>query len=358
MILESFAARPGGAGPGDADLVARANLVARHGAVALANALRYRDLPLLGLSQALAGARWLMRARQLPRTLGAAAAVAAVVLLLCVIPADFDVSGRGTLQPRIRREVFAATDGIVAEVRARHGAPVAVNEVVVVLRRPQLELEFSRVVGEMQTARKKLVAIQAARIERQPGQTSDGASRSSQLAGEAEELKELLSSLEQQKKILDVQKGELEVKSPIAGRVVTWDVTSVLEARPVQRGQILMSVAHLDGPWEVEILVPDDQVGHLLAAEKERGAPLPVSFVVATHPGMTCQGTVASIALATDSEEGTAPSALVRVAFDRNAVPLLRPGATVVPRIHCGRRAIGYVWFHRFWDLIRTRLLF
>jgi hypothetical protein len=35
-----------------------------------------------------------------------------------------------------------------------------------------------------------------------------------------------------------------------------------------------------------------------------------------------------------------------------------RPGATVVARIHCGRRALGYVWLHEVWEFIQSRVLF
>jgi hypothetical protein len=34
----------------------------------------------------------------------------------------------------------------------------------------------------------------------------------------------------------------------------------------------------------------------------------------------------------------------------------LRPGATVVARVHCGRRSLAYVWLHEFWEAVRLRL--
>jgi hypothetical protein len=37
-------------------------------------------------------------------------------------------------------------------------------------------------------------------------------------------------------------------------------------------------------------------------------------------------------------------------------VASFRPGATVVARIHCGRRSLGFVWLHEFWEAIRLRL--
>ena len=54
------------------------------------------------------------------------------------------------------------------------------------------------------------------------------------------------------------------MRSPLTGAVVTWNVRQLLEARPVQKGQALMQVADLTGPWVLEIEVPDDRIGHVL----------------------------------------------------------------------------------------------
>ena len=48
----------------------------------------------------------------------------------------------------------------------------------------------------------------------------------------------------------------------------------------------------------------------------------------------------------------------VDVAIDRGALTEPRPGATVIARIHCGRRSLGYVWLHEVWEFIQTRILF
>jgi hypothetical protein len=36
----------------------------------------------------------------------------------------------------------------------------------------------------------------------------------------------------------------------------------------------------------------------------------------------------------------------------------LKVGADVKAKIHCGRAAIGYVWFHDLWEFIQSRILF
>jgi hypothetical protein len=64
------------------------------------------------------------------------------------------------------------------------------------------------------------------------------------------------------------------------------------------------------------------------------------------------------IALAAEATDRSSGQVRVVVTFDRNDVPQLRPGATAIPRIHCGRHSIGYVWLHDLIDTIRIRLLF
>ena len=324
---------------------------------ALRSATEYGGLPLLGLSRLLLRFGKLAGGRVLPRTVLIAALCLGAILALAVIPADFTISGRGTLQPKVRRDVFAGSDGIVQEVRAEHAQRVTAGETLVVLKKSQLDFELTRVVGEIQTTQRKLAGVQASRLGTSPSNAADR-DEYNKLTAEEEELKELLKSLEQQAAILNSQQQELSSRSPIDGQVLTWDVTQLLQARPVHRGQSLLTVADLEGPWVLEVQVPDHRVGHLLAAQKDQGENLAVTFILATDPDVTHHGEIEKVALSTDLDENESPSVLVTVRLDQSRIPNRRPGATVIPRLHCGRKPVGYVWFHDLWDAVRIHLLF
>ena len=62
--------------------------------------------------------------------------------------------------------------------------------------------------------------------------------------------------------------------------------------------------------------------------------------------------------MSTELDVDQKPGVLVTVRINRDQIPQLRPGATVLPKIHCGRKPIGYVWFHDLWDALRTQLFF
>lgn len=352
LLVEQF-----NSATGDTVFHQRVETAARHATVALKNSLEFEALPLLPLEKTLQSLRWLVRVRQLPKTALALALAVAAVLVLVLVPADFNIEARGELQPRLRREIFAPADAIVSVVRVAAGQHVRAGDMLLQLRKPELEVEIQRVLGEMQTARKKLAAIQAARLSPERSKP-DGPERYQQLAAEEEEIKESLASLEQQDKLLRNQQMDLAVTSPIDGEVLTWDVDQLLATRPVQRGQKLLSVGDVAGSWELDLRLPDHHAGYVLEAREGAADPLNVTYLLATDPGTTYAGHVEKIALAAANDAIYGANVPVTVAIDGNSPGELHPGATVIGKIHCGRRSLGFVWFHDLIAVIRTKLLF
>jgi multidrug efflux pump subunit AcrA (membrane-fusion protein) len=334
--------------------------VGRQSASALANAQKYEGVPLMPVWRALGGIGWLAQARQLPKTVLALGAIAVAAIALAVIPADLEISARGELQPKVRREVFARADGVVDRIMVEQGQKVATNDLLVLLKKPQLDFEFSRLLGEIQTAQAKLSAIQASRLATGRDSASNTQDKINQLTAEEEEVKSLLASLEKQQKILITQRKDLELRSPIDGTVLTWDAKNLLTSRPVARGQALLTVDDLSGEWVAELQVADNRVGHVIAEQERDKSELPVTFILATSPGASYKGTVSRVALATETDKANGSTVQVTVAFNRGEIPpeQLRPGATVTAKIYCGRRSLGYVWLHELWETIQSRVFF
>lgn len=345
------------------DAAARERIAAicRQSASALANVETYENVPLLPIWRALGKIGWLTKARQLPKTVLALLLIAAAVIALAVIPADFEVAARGELQPKLRREVFARSDGIVDRTLVEQEQKVATGDLLVVLKKPSLDLEYSRLLGEMQTARAKLSAIDASLLATGRDSVANSPDKINQLTAEQQEVKSLLASLEKQRDILISERKDLELHSPIDGTVVTWNAKDLLAARPVARGQALLTVDDLAGDWTAELQVPDNRIGHVVEAqERDKPRELPVTLILATEPGMSYKGTLSRVALSTETDKTTGSTVLVSVAFDRASIPgeQLRPGATVTAKIYCGRRSLGYVWLHELWETIQSRVLF
>ena len=259
LLAESFSAeRPLAA------LVARADELARVSSSALGNALTHHALPLLPLQKRIAATFGALAQRPVAALLGLAA-VALAVTLLATVPADFTVSAEGELQPRVRRNLFAPSDGVVEEVLVQHGDQVTQADVLLRLRNPVLDLDHSRISGELQTAQARLSTVRSARSR---SQEPDAPADENQLASEEEQLKHQIAGLENQISVLQRLRSELTLKSPQSGVVLTWNTHELLDDRPVEQGQVLLTVADAAGPWILKLHVPDADAGHVLAGRR------------------------------------------------------------------------------------------
>ena len=339
-----------------ADLAAwqsRGESLANRSGLTLRSAIERSDIPWLSLWQRMQRfPRLLLR----PSTLFVLALMAGIVAALVLIPAEFTVTGPSELWPAHRREVFASTSGIVDQILVAHGDDVVADQPLLVLRDPELETETPRIIGEIATVNERLKGVQTARLT--GGNTPDAVARARQLTADEEELKERLRTLEQQRLLIEERRGRLTLRSPIAGKVLTWDIAQHLSARPVERGQSLLTIGETAGPWIVEIRVADKDAGHMLRAQKSLVPELDVEFLLASEPGRTYRGKVREVSLSSEADDAARSQVRVVVGFDRDQIEQPRPGATALPRIRCGQQPLGYVWLHDLIDAIRTRLLF
>ena len=336
-----------------ADWQSRGETLANRAGLTLRAAIERSDIPWLRLWQRVQRLPHLLLR---PATLLTLALLTAIVAALVLIPAEFTVTGPAELWPDRRREVFASTSGIIDKILVAHGDDVTLDQPLLVLRDPELETETPRIIGEIATVNERLKGVQAARFA--GGNTPDAASRARQLTADEEELKERLRTLERQRVLIEERRAGLTLRSPIAGKVLTWDVTQHLSARPVERGQALLTIGETAGPWIVEVRVADKDAGHMLRARKTLRPELDVEFLLASEPGRTYRGQVREVSLSSEADDASRSHVRVVVGFDRDQLEQPRPGATALPRIRCGQQPLGYVWLHDLIDAIRTRLLF
>lgn len=284
------------------------------------------------------------------------AAVAAGVAALVFVPADFTVECTGTLQPTVERSVFAPRGGVVDEVLVAHDTAVVAGQPLVRLRDPQLDLELKRVDGELETVARQLDAVRATRTNRQIREAK--AVDSFRLSAEERELAQRQANLRLELELLMRERDALVVVSPIAGRVLNWEPGDRLAARPVERGEALLTVADLAADWQLELDVADDRIGFVLAAQHELRSDLPVQFRLSSDDRQQHRGHIAEIARLAEVNPqmpAAAPLVTVKVAIDalelnESARRELRPGVSARAQIACGRRPIGYVWLHDIWD--------
>ena len=234
-------------------MLQRVDVVGRHSATALANALDHDNLFLMPLWRTVGRQKWVLKARTLPKTLAITGAILAVLALLGTFPYAFTLRAKGTIEPVERRIVFAPSEAEVELVNVKHGDPVHQGDVLATLRDTESQVKLTEVQGQIDVSQRTVESLQYQSKAR-------GLSREerSRFLGQAGEETVKLEGLRLQEGLLKKKIEDLKVLSPIDGIVITWDVQNRLNHRPVQRGQELMRIANPDGEWRLELEVPEE----------------------------------------------------------------------------------------------------
>lgn len=331
LVLDQFEARPFN----ESSLLE----VIRHSGLAIQNA-NSRGRGLLGVGRFMEDRAW--------RYTGIGGLVFAMAMWL--IPADFEITAVGQLQPVEQRIVFAPDDGVIVEVMFTDEDSVNEQEPLLKISSPALELKEETISGEFATVTAQLASVQAARLD---SRSNSHQATPEQLTAEEEELKQRLKSLSRQLDIVRSQLQDLTVAASIDGMARRRDFQTDLLGQPVRRGQPLLGIVKPDGAWQLELRIPDRSLRHVLAAHDE--GPVQVDFRLQMSPETTWSESMSSVAAVTDLDESGRLSAFATATLT-NKIPDRRPGAGVVAKVNCGRRSLGYVWFRELWEFVQIRV--
>jgi hypothetical protein len=340
----------------------RIDVVSDHGSVALTNALEHHSLFLMPVWRTIGKSKVLVSARMLPKTIAVAVLVVAAVLSLFFIPANFELHGRGTLEPVVQRDVFSSEEGTITEVLVEHGQHVTVGQPLVKMDSTQIDSEIIDVNSKINETLEKLSSdTLRVSIDAGSGLTEEQERQNIEIHGRIKANEALLPGLKQRRDLLTAKKERLTVTSPIDGIIVTWKPQERLKSRPVGKGEALLHIADTNQDWELEVRMPEDRMGHIRRAQKDLGKKdLDVSYVLKADANRTLLGKVKSIEEIAEvvPEEGNTVKVLVTIDKNDLTEDVMRTDAEVSAKINCGRRSLGYCWFHDVFEFIQTKILF
>lgn len=341
-------------------LAPRLDLVYEHSARALSNALDHNSLFLMPVWRTIGKSKWLVQSRQLPKTVLIGGGILLLLLGSLVIPANFDMRAKGTLQPIIKKDIFAVMPGEIVKVLRDNGELVPAGEPLIVLHNPDLELKMKQTEGELTSTLESHRAIAQSLIS---GRLTDGERLKAQVDAASASIR--LKNLQAQADLLKKRYEQLTIRSPIAGRVITWDAKKLLQNRAVETGQVLLTVAAEDSDYEVELYMPERRMEHLRKAREkwkqahadDPNADLGVDFILMTAPGVYHSGKVIQVNPTAEPHEEHGNMVRIRVRPD-DELTNPRPGATVTADVHCGRAPILWAYLHEAWEWVEANLLF
>jgi multidrug efflux pump subunit AcrA (membrane-fusion protein) len=311
------------------------------------------------------GSPWrTFRGRTLAKIGAVLAAVLALVAAMAFIPCTLTIEGHGSLLPEERHKIYAPVAGIVGSVLVDHDARVKKGDILAKLDSFELQKELKGVMADKQKAESQMVSLA---LQSEKLRHSQDEQEQLQVQAQLGEARITAKSSKERIEILTEQIESMNIRSPQDGIITTWEARKNLTGRPVEIGTELLQVAAEDGDWILEVEVPDDDMGPILAAKskldldikagsKKVGSTLPAYFVTMTDPEHRYQGYVVRIApgaetMAESEQYKNRHIVKVTVGFSeavrqdylaRNEVKVMRPGAEVRARVDCGRTNLAY----------------
>ncbi|QDT12632.1 HlyD family efflux transporter periplasmic adaptor subunit [Planctomycetes bacterium K23_9] len=276
------------------------------------------------------------------RCWAALAVAASVIAVLWFVPAPFDIPAKGTLVAAKTQRLFAPSDAIAEGVLVRSGQNVKAGDALVRLRSAKLELLNEQIKGDLATARTELAVAKTMRSN-----TDSSGKASTSTAGTQQLLQTRIDGLIQQLNIVQQQRDDLTIRSPIDGQVDRWDLDQALHHRPVVHGEYLLSVVAPSEGWEVQLDIAESDSGYVI--ESHRESPAKCSFRLTSRTEANFDGTLSKLSdTAIIADDGRPVLRGEIEVTDSPETDDFRVGATVNASIHCGRRSVGFVWFRSF----------
>lgn len=348
-------------------LEGRVDLVYEHACRAISNSMNHSNILFMPLWRFLDRCLWMFRGSALPKTASILGLLAAGLLSMFLIPMDFDLQGNGKLKPTVERQVFAHADGEVEAVLVKHGQEVKKDQTLVKLKNNELEQQIQTTMGQYKQSLQQAYGWKR-QLDSATTLTEAERIRVQQDYNQAEQE---AFNRQAELNLLVERQSKLERLSPIDGLVTTWDVEKVLTARPVVTGQVLMTVADPDKPWEVEVMMPEKRMRYLDGAfandrvvkTDDKGEKyLDVEIILMTKPDTKHYGKLYQPAVGQRAELDPEDGAVVRLRCVPNDKALLeiskRPGARVMADVKCGKRSVAFVIFYEVIEWIRANILF
>jgi hypothetical protein len=334
----------------------RIEIVATHAQTALSNSIDHQSIFLMPLWKAIGKTGQQFRGNRLIRTVSILGVLVAVIGFLSLYPYPFSLGSRGSLVPESRHEIYAQLDGILTDIKVSNtgDSMVEKDQLLATMASSTLELQIGDVEGRIAQAKNERRIAEA-------GKTRGGdADEQLAYASQFQRASQTIVNLENELAVKLRDRELLEVRAPIAGQVVNWQVRQNLLRRPVRFGQHLMTVVPPDTQWLIELEMPERRLAHLSRAMEDSPEVLTVTFALLSWPGKEFEGELVSVDQKLDvySDEGNA--ALVRVRFPNDVIPteLLRSGTRVTGKVHCGTQPIGYALFYELIETVQSKWQF
>jgi hypothetical protein len=371
-------------------LISRLDVVARHSAPALYNAVEHRRIPMRLL--------WMPLAKAQEGIGGKGKAISAVVVallsflgaMLYFMPYTLKMDSNGKVVPAIRRIVYTPTGGKVEYFEVKQGDVVREDRRLAILSDLNLEQKWREIEQKIKSADDE--AEQARQNSTRGGVPEKERIEFRQKMG----IQQALARLKRKEREEFVERyhmrlnnatshAEFELRAPLftpeeklqinrpEWTILNGNFEEEWTGRFARPSDGLLHVGVKDGPWEIELRIPQKHIGQvLLAFERNNGKPLDIDFLLQSDPTRTYRGKlhrdkVAGMALPNrDEKDESEPEVLAYASIDDESIDpayrllpgALTSGTEVHAKVRCGKHRMGYALFYGVWEFFYEKVVF
>jgi len=370
--------------------IARLEVVAKHAAPALYNAWDMKRIPFRILWSPLSKLQEVLGGKgRFYAGLGLAALIGLIVTMV-LVPYPLKMQAKGEFLPKNTVYLFGAAEGVVKSINGKPGDRVKEGANLVTQFSHELQAKIQQAETEIYAADQSSQGLTLALAR--PGRTSDEESQYIREIGKQTAIK-----VSKRRYLTDLWKSNNASSSnagqffAIAPRIDTgipgdWQILSSdnrdeLLNRTVKSSEPLMRLGAVDGPWRVELKIPQRNIGHVSRAFATEGLHkkdaagkkyLDVDVLLTNRPDTSFPGRL----YAEDMSQQAVPNrddhnesepivtAPVRVNLEEfgpaGQIPqeLKVAGVEVHTRIRCGEHSMGYSMFHGVWEWFFEKVIF
>ena len=331
------------------------NLIVGQSQLALNNARKHNEIFLAPLWKRLGWLQKLLFRDHLAKTVTGLIALTLLVLAMIFWPIELKMRVDGVMHPEIRQQIYAQTPGVINEILIDENSEVTAGQPLIRMINVDLSVQINQTESQIATlgAQIQSAKFQISRGSRDRKEALDAGAQLSLL-------QEQLTSKRELQQLLEEKQKALVITAPIGGTIITRDPKRRLSELPVNASQLLLQVSRQEGPWELEIRIPQHKIAYVdeaVRASLEDGGDgrLRVEFATATNPNKSLVGKLVSVSDRTFPDEQGVPHYRGVVSeVDVQPLEKPRPGAGVTVRIFCGKVPLGFYCFHQPWDWFRT----
>ncbi|MCP4486736.1 MAG: HlyD family efflux transporter periplasmic adaptor subunit [Gammaproteobacteria bacterium] len=251
--------------------------------------------------------------------------LATLLLTGSLLEGDFRVSADAVLEGKIQRVVAAPFAGYLLSAAVQAGDTVRQNEVMASLDDVEINLQLTKLKGELQKFRREFREAQSNRD-----------------LVKVRIIKEQINQVEAEIELALQQLKKITLTAPFDGVVIEGDLTQSLGS-PIERGEVLFKIAPLEG-YRIILKIDEKQISYIKQGQ----------IGILVLPGMSDQQlalTVEKITAASKAENG---SNIFRVEASLDeSTDRLRPGMQGVGKIYIGQARLVWLWTHEVVEWIQ-----